>query len=272
MCKEVLADVFGAFHDGVEYGLVDTVTLAWLEESLWAHESLTADCDQLPVRQLVTLLQTGASCSSLVHLLLIVQGHVAQLLLHLTDFLSSGGVKLVPTFVQHLHEQPCEVAACKLQPEGGMGQQSALVNRCHVGQAVPTCKHHSSCASRCLQRQDGLFGQVERGSLEGLEHDPGDGLSVGSGIERCFYKHNRTLLVVHCHLLEDVGPQLTARNNYVITSTYGLIYAAAAIDAYLLNVTVYFDVSILDSVPQTESCSVCKEFVIDIAIAKNIAI
>ena len=42
--------------------------------------------------------------------------------------------------------------------------------------------------------------------------------------------------------------------------------------AYLLNVTVYFDVSILDSVPQTESCSMCKEFVIDIAIAKNIVI
>ena len=82
-------------HDGVVNGLVDTCELhaqeRGLKQSLWAPESLVTDGDHPTVRKLVALLQAGALGSGL-HLLLKVQGHVAQLLLDVTDnFMISGG-------------------------------------------------------------------------------------------------------------------------------------------------------------------------------------
>lgn len=51
-----------------------------LEEGLRAAEALVANSDDLPVRQLVALLQGGRrGCRS--HFILKIQGHIAQLLL-----------------------------------------------------------------------------------------------------------------------------------------------------------------------------------------------
>merc|ERR1711972_1029298 len=80
---QVLPDVNIALHDGVEGGLVDAAGLhsqeAGLEESLRAPEPLVSDGDDLSVGQLVGLLQGGGGSSS-GHLLLEVQGDVAELL------------------------------------------------------------------------------------------------------------------------------------------------------------------------------------------------
>merc|ERR1712033_139405 len=50
-------------HDGVEGGLVDTSRFhtqeGWLEQGLWATESLVTDGDDLTVGKLVALLQGG---------------------------------------------------------------------------------------------------------------------------------------------------------------------------------------------------------------------
>jgi hypothetical protein len=54
---EVLTDIDVALHDGVVSALVDTGLLhaeeGWLEESLWATESLVTDGDDLTIRKLV---------------------------------------------------------------------------------------------------------------------------------------------------------------------------------------------------------------------------
>merc|ERR1719505_126524 len=58
---QVLSDVNIALHDGVVGGLMDTVGLhtdeGWLEESLWASESLVSDGDDLSVGKLIALLE-----------------------------------------------------------------------------------------------------------------------------------------------------------------------------------------------------------------------
>lgn len=58
-----------------------------LEEGFWAAETLVADGDDLPIRQLVALFQGGGRGSS-GHLVLKVQRHIAQLLLDVTDNLT----------------------------------------------------------------------------------------------------------------------------------------------------------------------------------------
>ena len=93
---QVLTDVDVTLHDGVESGLVDTARFhtqeGWLEQGLWAPEPLIANGDDLSVRQLVALLQGGGGSSG-AHLLLKVKGHIAELLLDVTDNfpLSCGG-------------------------------------------------------------------------------------------------------------------------------------------------------------------------------------
>ena len=58
-----------------------------LEQGLRAAETLIADGDHLPVRQLVALLEGGGGCGS-GHLILKVQGYVAQFLLDVPDNLT----------------------------------------------------------------------------------------------------------------------------------------------------------------------------------------
>ena len=58
-----------------------------LEQSLWAAETLVADGDDLTVGQLVALLQGGGGGGG-GHLILEVQGNVAQLLLDVTHDLT----------------------------------------------------------------------------------------------------------------------------------------------------------------------------------------
>merc|ERR1712038_2091526 len=105
---QVLSDVNIALHDGVVSGLVDAASLhseeGRLEESLGAPESLVADGDDLTVGKLVGLLEGGGGSGG-GHLLLEVQGDVAELLLDVTDNLAlSGGGEGVATLGEDLHE------------------------------------------------------------------------------------------------------------------------------------------------------------------------
>jgi len=93
---QVLTDVDVALHDGVVDGLVDSAGFhsqeGWLEEGLWATETLITNCDDLTIGQFIGFLQ-GGGCSSSGHFLFEVQSNIAQLLLDVTDnfSLSSGG-------------------------------------------------------------------------------------------------------------------------------------------------------------------------------------
>ena len=91
---QVLADVDVALHDGVVGGLVDTGGLhtdeGWLEEGLWAAETLVTDGDDLAVGQLVGLLERRGGLGD-VHLILEVESDVAKLLLDITNDLALSG-------------------------------------------------------------------------------------------------------------------------------------------------------------------------------------
>merc|ERR1719365_507953 len=84
---QVLTDVNVALHDGVVGGLVDAAGLhseeGGLEKGLGAAEPLVADGDDRAVGQLVGLLEGGGGGGG-GHLLLEVQGDVAELLLDVT--------------------------------------------------------------------------------------------------------------------------------------------------------------------------------------------
>merc|ERR1712193_45339 len=112
---QVLPDVNVALHDGVVDGLVDAARFhtqeAGLEESLGAPEPLVADGDDLAVGQLVGFLQGGGGGGS-GHLLLEVQGNIAELLLDVTDNLPlGGGGEGVAPLGEDLHQVVSEVTA-----------------------------------------------------------------------------------------------------------------------------------------------------------------
>merc|ERR1712138_127510 len=112
---QVLPDVNIALHDGVVGGLVDTAGLhtkeGRLEEGLRGTEPLIADGDDLAVGKLVGLLEGGGGGGG-GHLLLEVEGDIAELLLDVTDNLALGGRgERVATLGEDLHEVVREVAA-----------------------------------------------------------------------------------------------------------------------------------------------------------------
>merc|ERR1712015_370581 len=88
---QVLPDVNIALHDGVVGGLVDTAGLhteeGRLEEGLGGTEPLVADGDDLTVGKLVGLLEGGGGGGG-GHLLLEIEGDIAELLLDVTDNLA----------------------------------------------------------------------------------------------------------------------------------------------------------------------------------------
>merc|ERR1719381_447636 len=137
---EVLSDVNVALHDGIVGGLVDSASLhseeRWLEESLWASESLISNGDDLAVRKLIGLLKGGGGSSG-GHLLLEVKSNIAELLLDVTDNLpfSSGG-EGVATLSQDLHEVVGELTASQVKTDDGVGESITLVDGDTVGDTV----------------------------------------------------------------------------------------------------------------------------------------
>ncbi len=123
---QILTDVHVALHNGVVGRLVDAARLhpeeGGLEEGLRASEALVADGDDLPVGQLVRLLQGGRGGGS-GHLLFEVQGDVAQLLLDVPDDLAlGGGGEGVTALREDLHEVVGKVATRQVQTKDGVGQ------------------------------------------------------------------------------------------------------------------------------------------------------
>merc|ERR1712025_1284867 len=184
---QVLPDVNIALHDGVVGGLVDAAGLhtkeAGLEEGLRAPEPLVADGDDLAVGKLVGLLQGGGGCGG-GHLLLKVQGNIAQLLLDVPDNLplSSGGEGVAP-LCEDLHQVVSEVTAGKVKPEDCVGKSVALVDGNGVGDTVAGVEDNASGTAGGIEGEHCLDGNIHGGGVEGLEHDLGHLLPVGIGVE-----------------------------------------------------------------------------------------
>merc|ERR1711948_105007 len=195
---QVLPDVNVALHDGVVDGLVDAARFhtqeAGLEESLGAPEPLVADGDDLAVGQLVGLLQGGGGGSS-GHLLLEVQGNIAQLLLDVPDNLPlGGGGEGVAPFGEDLHQVVGEVTAGKVKPEDGVGESVALIDGDGVGDTVARVEDNAGGTARGVEGKHSLDGDVHSGGVEGLEHDLSHLLPVSLGVEGGLSQEDGVLL------------------------------------------------------------------------------
>merc|ERR1712242_525705 len=210
---QVLPDVNIALHDGVVGGLVDSTGLhseeCRLEEGLGAPEPLVADGDDLAVGELVGLLE-GARGGGGGHLLLEVQGDVAELLLDVTDNLAlGGGGEGVATLGEDLHQVVSEVTASQVETEDGVGESVSLVDGDSVGDTVTRVEHDSGGTAGGVQGEHGLDGDVHGGGVEGLEHDLGHLLPVGLGVERSLSQEDGVLLGGNTELVvEGVVPDL----------------------------------------------------------------
>ena len=210
---QVLTDVHVALHDGVVAGLVDASRLhteeAWLEESLWATESLVSDGDDLSVGKLIALLQGGAGGSS-AHLLFEVQGNVAELLLDVTNDLTlCGGGERVATLGEDLHKVIGEITSSQVQTKDGVGESVTLVDGNGVRNSITRVENDAGGTSRSVQRKHSLDGDVHCGGVEGLEHDLSHLLTVSLGVEGSLGQQNWVLLWGHSQLVvEGVMPDL----------------------------------------------------------------
>ena len=185
---------------------------AGLEEGLGAPEPLVADGDHLAVGELVALLEAGAGGSS-AHLLLKVQGNVAEFLLDVTDDLTLGsGGEGVATLGEDLHEVVGQVTAGQIQTEDGVGKGVSLVDGHSVGDTITRVEHDTGGTSRGVQGQHSLDGHIHGWGVEGLEHDLGHLLTVGLGIEGSLSQQHRVLLWGHTQLIvEGVMPDLIVK-------------------------------------------------------------
>merc|ERR1719223_1754442 len=210
---QVLTDVNVALHDGVEGGLVDAAGLhseeGRLEEGLGATESLVTDGDDLTVGKLIRLLKGGGGSSG-GHLLLKVQGDVAQLLLDVTDNLAlSGGGERVATLGEDLHEVVSELTASQVKTEDGVGKSITLIDGDGVGDTISGVHDDTGSTTGSVQGEDSLDGNIHGGRVEGLEHDLGHLLSVGLGVEGSLSQEDGLLLGGNTKLIEEcVMPDL----------------------------------------------------------------
>ena len=181
----------------------------WLEESLWATESLVSDGDDLTVGQFIALLEAGAGSSGL-HLLLKVKSNVAELLLDVTDNLTfGGGGEGVATLGEDLHEVVSQITTSQVQTEDGVGESVTLVDGDGVGDTITGVKDDTGGTTGGVQRQDGLDGDVHSRGVEGLEHDLGHLLTVGFRVEWSLGKEDWVLLGGNTELVvEGVMPDL----------------------------------------------------------------
>uniref|UniRef100_A0A1I8HJH4 CCHC-type domain-containing protein n=1 Tax=Macrostomum lignano TaxID=282301 RepID=A0A1I8HJH4_9PLAT len=155
-------------------------------------------------------LPMGAAAGGGGHLLLEVQGDVAQLLLDVADDLAlGGGGEAVAALSQDLHQVVGEVAAGQVQTQDGVRQGVALVDRHGVGDAIAGVQHDAGGAAAGVQGQHSLDGDVHGRRVEGLEHDLGHLLAVGLRVQRSLGQQHGVLLRGHAELVvEGVVPDL----------------------------------------------------------------
>jgi len=210
---QILSDVDIALHDGVVGDLVDTLLLhtqeRGLEEGFRAPESLISDGDDLTVGKLVLLLEGGV-LSGVGHLVVKVEGDIAELLFDVPDdFTLGGGGEAVSSFSEDLHQVVGQVPAGEVEPHDGVGQTVSLIDGDGMGDTVTAVHDDTGGPTRSVQGEDGLDSDVHGWGVEGFEHDLGHLLSVGLGVEGGLGQEDGVLLGSDPELVEEgVVPDL----------------------------------------------------------------
>merc|ERR1711862_937094 len=208
---KILAEIDVGLHDGVEAALVDADDFhaqeSGAEHGLGAAETLVADGDNLSIGQLVGLLDGGGGGG---HLLLEVESDVAKLLLDVADNLAlGGGDHGVASFGHDLHEVVGQVAAGQVKTQDSVGKSVTLVDGDGVGDTISDIEDETGGTTRGVQGEDGLDAHVGGGSVEGLEDDLDELLTVGLRVEGSLRVEMRRLIGRDSQLVvEGVVPDL----------------------------------------------------------------
>ncbi|BAS75383.1 Os01g0866133 [Oryza sativa Japonica Group] len=128
---QILSNINIALHDGVVCGFMDARSFhtnkRWLEEHLRAPEPFCSDGDDLAVRQLIALLNRGATPGS-IKLLFIIKSNIGELLLYVSDNfpLSSCGEGVTP-LCENLHKVVGKVTPSKIESKNSMRECKSFV-------------------------------------------------------------------------------------------------------------------------------------------------
>lgn len=210
---EILTDIDITLHDGVEGRDVDASRFETedgrLEESFWGPEPLVTDGDDLAIGKFVGLLEAGALGCSL-NFLLEIKRNVAELLFDVTDNFSLGSRgESVATLSEDLHQVVGQVAASHVNTGDSVGKSETLVDGNDVGNAIARVEYDTSGTTGSVEREHSLDGDIEGGSVEGLEDDLSHLLSVRLGVDGRFGKENWVLFRGNAQLVvEGVMPNL----------------------------------------------------------------
>merc|ERR1719507_968991 len=202
---QVLADINVGLHDRVEGCQVDARECLpkrlRVEKCLGATEALLANCDHIPVGELVGLLQVLVR---LCHLCFEVEGDIGEPLLDVThDLLLGVRHEGVAAFCEELDHVLRHVPAGQVQAENGMRQCEALVDGHRVCDAITGVQHETRCPPRSIQGEHCLDLDVHLRHVEGLKHDLRHSLAVRLGVHWGLGQQDWVLLRGHSQLAEE---------------------------------------------------------------------
>merc|ERR1719315_802831 len=210
---KVFSDVDVALHDGVEASLMNSDDLHTQEDGaehrLGSTETLVANRHDLTIGQFVRLLNGGGGGGG-GHLLLEVEGDVAELLLDVADDLAlGGGDHGVASLGHDFHEVVGEIASGQVKTQDGVGKSVTLIDGDGVRNTISDVEDETGGTTGGVQGEDSLDTDVRGGSVEGLEDDLDKLLSVALGVEGSLGVEMRRLIGRDSQLVvEGVMPNL----------------------------------------------------------------
>lgn len=213
-----------------------------LEESLRSTEALVADGDDLTIGKLVGLLE-GRALGGGLDLLLEVESDVAELLLDVTNnFALGGGGEGVATLSEDLHEVVGKITTSHVDTGNGVGKGETLVDGDNVSDTITGVENDTGGTTGGVEGKDGLDGDVEGGSVKGLENDLCHLLTVGLGVDGSLGKEDGVLLGGDTELVvEGVMPDL-------------------------LHVIPVGDDTVLDGVPESKDTTLGLSLITDVGV------
>merc|ERR1712142_1430430 len=180
-----------------------------LEEGLRAPEALIADGDHLTVGKLIGLLKGGGGSSG-GHLLLEVQGNVAELLLDVPNnlTLSSGGERIA-TLSEDLHQVVGQLTASQAEPKEGVGEGITFIDGDSVRHTISRVHDNTSGTAGSIKGEHSLDRNIHGGHVEGLKHDLSHLLTVSLGVEGSLSEEDGLFLWGNTEfIVEGVMPDL----------------------------------------------------------------
>mmetsp|Transcript_2413 Transcript_2413/g.4396 ORF Transcript_2413/g.4396 Transcript_2413/m.4396 type:complete len:284 (+) Transcript_2413:442-1293(+) len=192
---------------------MDTILLEtnqrWLEQNLWAAETLVTNGDNLTVRELVVLLDFGRF-SGLLHLSVEVLSNECELLLDVThNFALGGGGERVSALSQNLDHVVGQIATSEIQTHDSVRKSITLINRDSVGDTITRVEDNTGGTARGVQRKHGLDSDVHGWGVEGLKHNLSHLFTVSLWVERSLSQENWVLFWSNTQLVvESVVPDL----------------------------------------------------------------